>query len=467
MLTIQDLSYTHPDKELLFSNINLIIEPGAKIALIGNNGAGKSTLLKIVAGILTPSDVLLKMDVKPYYIPQIFGQYNRLTIAEALRVDKKLKALHEILKGNVSEENYDLLNDDWAIEDRIKEALKDWRLADLDLSTRMRSLSGGQKTKVFLAGISIHQPELVLLDEPSNHLDLDGRRLLYDFVQNAKQTLIVVSHDRRLLNLLNMICDLSKDGIAAYGGNYDFYIEQKRIAINALAQDIHGAEKALKKAKDRERETVERQRKLDARAKKSIGNAALPKIVANTRKNSAERSTAKIAGVHAAKVENIKQELQRLRSSLSETDQIRFGFDRSKLHKGKSIFIARHINFWYEGKKAVWGESLDLQIVSGERISIRGANGSGKTTLIRLILGSLEPQEGSVYRSEYKSVYIDQDYSLINNDLKVYEQAQQFNTTGLQEHEIKIRQNRFLFSKEDWKKPCGVLSGGERMRLLS
>lgn len=253
MLTLQNISYTHQNKDLLFSDINLTVNNHEKTALIGNNGEGKSTLLKIIAGELQPTYGQIIVETEPYYVPQIFGQFNHLNIAQALLIEDKLNALKEILNGNTSEENFNLLNDDWTIEDRCKEALNYWQLDDLDLSQKMETLSGGQKTKVFLAGISIHQPELVLLDEPSNHLDVSGRQLLYDFIQATKGSLIVVSHDRKLLNLLDTVCELSKQGIKVYGGNYDFYKEQKQIENNALNQDIQSKEKALRKAKEKER----------------------------------------------------------------------------------------------------------------------------------------------------------------------------------------------------------------------
>ena len=259
MLILQNISYTHPSKDLLFSDINLTVNNHEKTALIGNNGVGKSTLLKIIASELQPSSGQINIDAEPYYVPQIFGQFNHLTIAQALRIEGKLNALKDILNGNTSEENFNLLNDDWTIEDRCKEALNFWQLDGLDLSQKMETLSGGQKTKVFLAGISIHQPELVLLDEPSNHLDVSGRQLLYSFIKSTKSTLIVVSHDRKLLNLLDTICELSKHGVKVYGGNYDFYKEQKQIENNALSQDIQSKEKELRKAKEKERETLERQ----------------------------------------------------------------------------------------------------------------------------------------------------------------------------------------------------------------
>ena len=185
----------------------------------------------------------------------------------------------------------------------------------------------------------------------------------------------------------------------------------------------------------------------------------------NTLRNSAENSTAKLKSVHAEKIDGIAQELQELRSSLPDIDKMKFGFDDSALHKGKVLFTAHHINYSY-GTQPLWAENRNLQIRSGERIALKGDNGSGKTTLIKLILGALEPQTGAVYKAHNKWVYIDQDYSLIDNSLQVYHQAEKFNTQGLQEHEVKIRLNWFLFGKEDWDKRCGALSGGEKMRLL-
>ena len=114
----------------------------------------------------------------------------------------------------------------------------------------------------------------------------------------------------------------------------------------------------------------------------------------------------------------------------------------------------------------LWRKTLDFNITSGERIALKGLNGSGKTTLINIVLGKIVPKTGMVHRADHQAVYIDQEYSLIDPQLKVYGQAQQFNHSGLQEHEIKIRLNRFLFTKEYWDKPCSALSGGEKMRLM-
>jgi ATPase subunit of ABC transporter with duplicated ATPase domains len=329
----------------------------------------------------------------------------------------------------------------------------------------MSTLSGGQKTKVFLSGIAIHQPRTVLLDEPSNHLDTSSRAILYDYIQSTTHTLVVVSHDRTLLNLLNTVAELSKRGITLYGGNYDFYAAQKALEAAALSDDLKSKEKAMRKAKEVERESIERQQKLDARGKKKQEKAGVPTIAMNTLRNNAEKSTSRIKDVHAEKVESIAQQLSQLRKELPEKDKMKIGFDDSDLHRGKVLITASDINYSY-GTQPLWNHPLNIHITSGRRIAIKGTNGSGKTTLIKIFLGQLQPTQGSIYRADTKAIYIDQDYSLISNNLTVYQQALQYNTDNLEEHEVKSRLTHFLFTQSYWDKPCEALSGGEKMRLI-
>lgn len=465
VILLQNLSYQHPNKELLFDHIDLVVNSQEKIALVGNNGIGKSTLLKIIAGELLPSTGAIRSDSTSYYIPQHFGQFNELTIAQALRIEDKLTALHQILSGEVNETNLEMLHDDWTVEERCITALLQWKLEELDLAQKMKTLSGGQKTKVFLAGISIHQPEIVLMDEPSNHLDAAARELLYQFVQATSATLMVVSHDRKLLNLLPVVCQLDAHGITVYGGNYEFYREQKRIENNALSEDVKAKEKALRKARDKERASMERQQKLNARGKNKQQKAGAPTIFMNTLRNNAEKSTAKLKGAHTEKIQGLSSELSELRKELPGPDQMKLAFENASLHKGKVLVSASKINFGY-GEQNLWKSPISFEIRSGERVALKGGNGSGKTTLIKLILGQLQPTKGHLSRGETKAVYIDQDYSIIDNSVTVYEQVQRFNTNALQEHEVKIYLSRFLFTKDDWDKPCVVLSGGEKMRLI-
>lgn len=466
MFSIHNLSYVHANGDVLFENLHFSLNQHEKVALVGANGTGKSTLLKLIAGDLSSQEGEISLSQKPYYVPQIFGQYNHLTISQALNVSKKLEALDLILKGEFTDDAYEVLNDDWDIEARCQEALAHWGLEGIALSNHMDSLSGGQKTKVFLAGIEIHNPEFVLLDEPTNHLDSLGRDSVYNFIEQTRATLLVVSHDRKLLNLLNPVYELSAGGLKIYGGNYDAYVHQKQIEINALSHDIEAKEKALRKAREKERETIQKQQKQDSRGKGKQTKAGMGKAMMDKMKNDAQNSSSRQAGVHGEKVEGISKELHSLKSILPDLDQMKFGLGNSLLHKGKVLFEAKGLNLKFS-EKNLWKENLSFQILSGDRVALKGANGSGKTSLINLLLGRLQPGLG-VFKSslENRFVYIDQDYSLLANNLTVYEQAQRMNTSGLLEHEVKTRLNRFLFDKKEWDKSCKSLSGGERMRLM-
>ncbi|WP_379094077.1 ATP-binding cassette domain-containing protein [Pedobacter sp. UC225_65] len=159
-----------------------------KIALIGHNGVGKSTLLKILAGNLNPLTGIVKAESQPYVVPQIFGQFNKLTIAEALQVAEQLQALTEILAGNATFQNMELLNDDWTIEDRCKEALAHWGLATLDLNQKLETLSGGQKTKVFLAGSWYTNQTLCYWMSPPT-IWMTGAGISFMLISNLPKTL--------------------------------------------------------------------------------------------------------------------------------------------------------------------------------------------------------------------------------------------------------------------------------------
>ena len=477
-ISIQQISYIHPDKEVLFSDLNFAISKGQKLGLVGNNGCGKSTLLQIIAGQLSPSSGVIVRPDDLYYIPQHFGQYDSLTIAQALQIERKQQALHAILAGDVSNENFTILNDDWNIEERSIAALDLWGLGQFTLSYPMNLLSGGEKTRVFLAGMDIHHPSVILMDEPTNHLDSSGRQRLYDWIEKYRSTLLVVSHDRTLLNLLPEICELEKHQINYYGGNYEFYKEQKTLIQEALQQRIEEKEKALRIARKVAHETAERRDKQNVRGEKSNIRKGVPRIVLNALQGKSEKSTSKLTGVHQEKAEKLTNERNQLRGSLSPTAALKTDFNSSSLHTGKILVTAKEINFSYHSnsinndiqensisKQQLWQAPVSFQLKSGDRFRIEGANGSGKTTLLKLITGQLQPQEGTLTRRDFSYVYLNQEYSIIDDRNSILEQAYAFNSRNLPEHEIKIILNRYLFPASEWDKSCRKLSGGEKMRL--
>ena len=477
-ISIQQISYIHPDKEVLFSDLNFAISKGQKLGLVGNNGCGKSTLLQIIAGQLSPSSGVIVCPDNLYYIPQHFGQYDSLTIAQALQIERKQQALHAILSGDASNENFVILDDDWNIEERSIAALDLWGLGQFTLSYPMNLLSGGEKTRVFLAGMDIHHPSVILMDEPTNHLDSSGRQRLYDWVEKCRSTLLVVSHDRTLLNLLPEICELEKHQINYYGGNYEFYKEQKTLMQEALQQRIEEKEKALRIARKVARETAERRDKQNVRGEKNNIKKGVPRIVLNALQGKSEKSTSKLNSTHQEKAEKLTGERNQLRSSLSPTAILKTDFNSSSLHTGKILVTAKEINFGYhpnsdsndiqdngDFKLQLWQTPISFQLKSGDRLRIEGVNGSGKTTLLKLITGQLQPQEGNLTRMEFTYVYLNQEYSIIDDRNSILEQTYAFNNRNLPEHEIKIILNRYLFPASEWDKSCRKLSGGEKMRL--
>jgi len=464
-LSVHQIAYIHADNETLFQNISFTVNKGEKIALVGPNGSGKSTLLYIISAELSPTEGEVIHSNRPFYVPQHFGQYNHLTISQALGIDKKLNAFHAIIAGDASEENFTLLNDDWNIEERCKMALAYWKLEHIDLNQAMDSLSGGEKTKVFLSGLQIHTPDIILLDEPTNHLDLESRQKLYAFIESSKATFVVVSHDITLLNLLPVIYELSSNEVKIYGGNYTFYKEQKKLQIEALQTSLEEKEKELRLAKKIARETAERKQKHEVRGKKLNEKKGVGKMAMNVFKDKAEKSGTKLKDIHAEKTNQIQENIQQLRNTLPDNSLMKVNFNSSSLHTGKILIKAENINFTYQ-TTPLWQKGLSMILRSGDRVVIRGNNGSGKTTLIKIINGLLQPKEGSLEKADFSYVYIDQEYSIIEKHKTVYEQAQLFNTRHFSEHEIKMMLNRYLFSYDTWDKTCEKLSGGEKMRLV-
>lgn len=465
-IIIKDLSYTHTDKEVLFSNLNLIINSGEKTALTGNNGCGKSTLMRILAGEASPGTGSVHCSGHLYYVPQHFGQYDGRTVAQVLGIDRKLTALHAILNGDTAEEHFARLDNDWNIEERTQAVLHAWHLNGISLLRPLEGLSGGEKTRLFLAGMELKEPDTLLLDEPTNHLDTAGRKRLYDFVHRTSATVLVISHDRTLLNLLPAICELSRNGLACYGGNYDFYKEQKEVHRNALQQQLEEKEKALRLARKTAREMEERKARQNTRGEKASIKKGIPRILLGGLKNHAENSSSKLSNVHAEKTDKIQQEITNLKGSLPQTNKLKTDFNASALHIGKILVTAQNINFHYSDSNTnLWTVPLSFQLRSGNRFCIKGDNGSGKTTLLKLITGELTPTGGTIERADFTYIYLDQEYSLIQNEYTVSEQAEAFNLRHLPEHETKTILNRYLFPQDVWNKPCSKLSGGEKMRL--
>ncbi|MDR3367315.1 MAG: ATP-binding cassette domain-containing protein, partial [Prevotellaceae bacterium] len=273
----------------------------------------------------------------------------------------------------------------------------------------------------------------------------------------------VVSHDVTLLNQLQATCELSEHGVRLYGGNFSFYQAQKEMEDRALSGSIHAEEKAIRVARIKAQEVRQRQEKRLAKGEKKKTEVvrALRKQLANSSENTAAGLKEKheaIIGSHRAKLSDLKRQQ-------GAPKDLRIDFDHASIHPGKLLVEARQINFAYRPESPLWEEPLDFALYSHDRIHLLGDNGAGKTTLIKLLTGSLHPTCGAIRRTDFRWIYLDQDYAQVDVACSIEELAETYNRQHLETHEVRLRLNRFLFPSDTWDKPCKALSGGEKMRL--
>lgn len=336
-------------------------------------------------------------------------------------------------------------------------------MTNVELQSSIDELSGGEKTKIHLAGLLIHTPDIILLDEPTNHLDESSRETFYDYIINSKATIIVVSHDITLLNLLNTVYELSEKGIKRYGGNYSFYKEQKEMEKQALTRQIDSEGRMLHLAQQRARKSRERQDKKASRGGKMV--SGIPRIVLNGRQAKEENTGAKLSDKHSHIIAKSKQKIYDLKQRQQKEYELKIDIKDTQLHKNRILITAVDVNAAYKEDSPIWQQPLNLEIRSGERLQITGNNGTGKTSLTKLLIGELSPTEGTIKRADFSSIYLEQEYSRVNKDTTILDLAHKHNENNLPDHEVKLRLNRALFPKSTWNRNCQTLSGGERMRL--
>ena len=463
-LQVFNLNYILPIKDILFSDISFSVPAGTKAAIVGNNGVGKSTLLHIIAGKILAASGEVSC-YRAYLVPQHLGQYDDMTVADALQITGKYQALKAILAGDASMENFSLLDDDWTLEERVMASFGKWGISHIKLESSFATLSGGEKTKVFLAGIDIHTPSVILMDEPTNHLDMESREMLYDYLCSSNDTILVVSHDRALLNKLNHILHMTRSDVKYYPMCYDDFEHLYEQECENRMNELDFKQRELAKTKRVARTITERQQKHAERGAKLSDSKCLARISKGNLKSKSEASSARIRKVHEDKVRSLRQDITELRSIIPDESQMKVDLSSSNLHAGKKLVELINVNFAYPNSTNLWSETMNLTLYSGDRVWIRGRNGQGKTTLIRIMTGALLPTTGSASMTEgLTCICLDQEYSIIDDNQTVYEQILSSGTT-LPEHELKMRLHRFLFPKDTWDKRCGCLSGGEKMRL--
>jgi ATPase subunit of ABC transporter with duplicated ATPase domains len=455
-ITCTSLSFTWSDGTPVFEDLDVAFGPG-RTGLVGVNGSGKSTLLKLIAGELTPADGTVRVAGEVGYLPQNVTLDTALRVDEALGIAAQRVALHAIEAGDVAEEHFETVGDDWDVEERALATLGELGLGHIELDRTLGELSGGESVLLRLAALLLRRPDVLLLDEPTNNLDLYARRRLYAAVAAWPGIMVVVSHDRELLDLVDQIADLRAGEISWYGGNFSAYEEALATEQEAAERMVRVAESDLKKQK---RELVEAHTKLARRtryANKMYDNKREPRAVMKLKKRSAQVSAGKHRIMHEEKLAEAKERLDEAVEAVRDDDEIRVELPYTAVPPGRDVLTLLDLQLAY-GARVAGG--FDLR--GPERIALIGRNGAGKTTLLRTIAGELEPVSGEV-KAHVPLRFLPQRLDVLDGELSVAENVARF-APGATKNRIRARLARFLFRGGRADQKAATLSGGERFR---
>lgn len=455
-LTCTSLSFTWSDGTPVFEDLDVAFGPG-RTGLVGVNGSGKSTLLKLIAGELTPTDGTVRVAGEVGYLPQNVTLDTALRVDEALGIAAQRVALHAIETGDVAEEHFETVGDDWDVEERALANLGELGLGHLELDRTIGELSGGESVLLRLAALLLRRPDVLLLDEPTNNLDVYARRRLYAAVAAWPGVMVVVSHDRELLELVDQIADLHSGEITWYGGNYSAYEEALATEQEAAERMVRVAEADLKKQK---RELVEAHTKLARRtryANKMYDNKREPRAVMKLRKRSAQVSAGKHRIMHEEKLAEARDRLDEAVEAVRDDDEIRVDLPYTAVPPGRDVLTLLDLQLAY-GARVAGG--FDLR--GPERIALIGRNGAGKTTLLRTIAGELEPVSGEA-TAHVPLRFLPQRLDVLDGERTVAENVARF-APGATNNRIRARLARFLFRGGRADQKAATLSGGERFR---
>ncbi|WP_328301772.1 ATP-binding cassette domain-containing protein [Streptomyces sp. NBC_00435] len=455
-ITCSALSFDWPDGTPVFDDFQLAVGPG-RTGLIGLNGCGKSTLLKLIAGELAPREGQLTVSGTIGHLPQTVTYDTALRVDEALGIHTARAALHAIEAGEATEANFTAVGDDWDVEERALATLDQLGLARIGLDRTAGELSGGECVLLRLAALLLARPDVLLLDEPTNNLDLRARRRLYAAVESWSGVMVLVSHDRELLERVDQIADLHDGEVRWYGGNFTDYEELLAAEQEAAGRMVRVAEGDVRRQK---RELTEAQVKLARRKRygqKMFENKREPKIVMGARKRAAQESAGKHRTLHAEKLAQARDRLDHAALAVRDDAEIRIELPATQVPPGRRVLTLGPLRLAHGAEVA--GE---WELRGPERIALVGRNGSGKTTLLRTIAGELAALSGESV-THVPTRFLPQRLDVLDDGRSVVENVARF-APHATDNLIRARLAHFLFRGAKADRPAGTLSGGERFR---
>lgn len=452
ILNATNISKSFGSNEII-KDANFLVNEHEKVAIVGVNGAGKTTLLKILTGEerADSGNVILAKDAKLGYLRQINNVDSTLSIIDELytviehilNMEKRMLEMQEQMQHLSGEElealyssytalthSYELM-DGYAAKSKVIGILKGLGFDENDFDRKINTLSGGQKTRVFLAKLLLEEPDIILLDEPTNHLDLRSIEWLESYLLNYKGAVIIVSHDRYFLDkIVSKVIDIKNAEVQMYSGNYSDFSAKKQMLLDAKMKEYLNQQQEIKHQE-----------------------AVITKLKQFNREKSIKRAESR---------QKQLEKIDRVEAPVTHIENMRLSLDISK-ESGKDVLTVHDLSKSFDEKHLF--SNINFEIKRGERVAIIGDNGTGKTTLLKIINGLLSPDTGEViYGSNVSIAYYDQEHQVLHMDKTLFDEI---SDTYPEMNNTQIRNilAAFLFTGEDVFKKIGDLSGGERGRV--
>lgn len=450
-ISARDLTFVSASGDMLLDALDLDL-PLDVHGLVGRNGVGKSLLAGLLAGAWRPTRGHVRQHVPVAFLPQSPAR-TRGTLADVLGLRERLDALARIEAGGVMDADFEHVGDDWNCASRWQDALRQAGLPDA-LDRPIAELSGGELTRAHLLRLFDDPSCYLILDEPSNHLDGPARAWLCERLRAHPGGALLASHDRRLLDQVAAIHELTGQRLVHYGGNYTLYRQRHDETVRAAERDLERTTRAYESA--RRDLLLARQRQQQRQQRGQHAQANLPRLIAGRRQRQAEQSLARLQNEHRRRVEAQRTQRALARQRHLSEPELRLAMPDAQAHG-----IVLHT----QGLILPYGtgQPLDLTLRANQRLHLAGRNGSGKSTLLRVLAGQLDPRAGAC-RIGVRFALIDQHFDLLQPGRSALD-----NLAALAPGHTPSSYRTLLagigLAGDRALAPTGALSGGECVRL--
>lgn len=456
-VTLDGVSWHTPDGRCLFSDLTLQLD-ARPTALVGRNGVGKSVLAQLLAGKRLLSAGQIRRIGQVHYLPQQIHPIPGQRVAELAAVDNVLQALRRIEQGSIDPADFERVGEQWGLRETLQYALAEAGLEGVDADTPVDKLSGGQRMRVALAGALLQPAELLILDEPSNHLDRAGRDWLAQRLRVRGSGVLLVSHDRQLLHGVERVLELSTQGLRSYGGNHASYAQARsaeRAAADALLQQRQHERRKGEQALHEQRQRLEQR---SARGSRAAASANQAPILLGGQRQRAQASAGKAHQQLQLRQQQLQDNVQQARALSEQAAPVLLV---PVIEASAPQWVARVEQVQLPHVAAPLRD-INFALRRGERLAISGSNGAGKSTLLNVLAGQLAPLHGSVQCAVPRAL-LDQQLQLLPEDRTALEALRACNPL-LDEAELRSRLALLGLDAAQLQQPTAQLSGGQRLK---